>query len=63
MRSVVRGAPKETGEKGNKKEKDEILHGAPGMISRRIKIIGSEILRQPRRVTTSRGDRGQDDEW
>lgn len=23
-----------------------LLHGAPGMISRRIKIIGSEILRQ-----------------
>lgn len=30
-----------------------LLHGAPGMISRRIKIIGSEILRQ-RGQTTSR---------
>lgn len=31
---------------GRGRQKDEILHGAPGMISRRIKIIGSEILRQ-----------------
>lgn len=38
-------------ERSSSRETDEermllLLHGAPGMISRRIKIIGSEILRQ-----------------
>lgn len=35
-----------------------LLHGAPGMMSRRIKIIGSEILRQRRadHIQTSQPD-------